>query len=60
MNRRHMKGVVDPITLGFILSIVGSVTALSVDSPNSTDKVAMQGSIEKTELVAQQPPLKSE
>ena len=60
MNRRLMKGFVDPITLGFILSIVGTTTVLSLDKHDSTDKVAKQDSIEKVELVAQQPVLKSE
>lgn len=60
MNRRHMKGFVDPITLGFILSLVGSATVLTLDKPSSTDQVAKQSSIEKVELMAQQPTLKSE
>ena len=60
MNRRHMKGFVDPITLGFILSIVGTSTVLSLDKNDATDQVAKQDSIEKVELIAQQPVLKSE
>ena len=60
MNRRLMKGFVDPITLGFILSIVGTTTVLTLDKPDSTDKVAKQDSIDKVELVAQQPAVKSE
>jgi hypothetical protein len=60
MNRRHMKGFIDPITLGFILSIVGTTTVLNLDKNDSTDKVAKQDSIEKVELIAQQPVLKSE
>jgi hypothetical protein len=55
-----MKGFVDPITLGFILSIVGSATVLTLDKPDSTDQVAKQDSIEKVELVAQQPAVKDE
>jgi hypothetical protein len=55
-----MKGFVDPITLGFILSLVGSATVLTLDKPSSTDQVAKQSSIEKVELMAQQPTLKSE
>ena len=60
MTRKHMQGFVDPITLGFILSIVGSVTVLSLEKPGSTDQVAKQDSMEKIELIAQQPALKSE
>ena len=59
MNRKHMKGFVDPITLGFILSILGTSTVLTLDKPDATDQVA-KDSIEKVELVAQQPVLKSE
>jgi hypothetical protein len=55
-----MKGFIDPITLGFILSIVGTTTVLNLDKNDSTDKVAKQDSIEKVELIAQQPVLKSE
>ena len=54
-----MKGFVDPITLGFILSILGTSTVLTLDKPDATDQVA-KDSIEKVELVAQQPVLKSE
>jgi len=60
MNRKHMKGFIDPITLGFILSIVGSTAVLTLDKNDSTDKVAKQDSIEKVELIAQQPVMKSE
>ena len=60
MNRKHMKGFIDPITLGFILSIVGGATVLSLEKNDSTDQVAKQDTIEKVELVAQQPVLKSE
>ncbi|MGD8931245.1 MAG: hypothetical protein PVI52_01655 [Chromatiales bacterium] len=55
MNRKQMKGFIDPITLGFILTIVGGATVLTLDKPNSTDQVAQQDSIEKVELIAQQP-----
>jgi hypothetical protein len=60
MNRKQMKGFVDPITLGFILSIVGSTTVLTMDKNDSTDQAAKQDSIEKVELIAQQPVMKSE
>ena len=60
MNRRHMKGFFDPITLGFILSIVGGVTVLSVEKNSTPDEVVTQNAIEKVELVAQQPSLKSD
>ena len=60
MNRRLMKGFIDPITLGFILSIVGSTTVLTLDKHDSADKVAKQDSVQKVELIAQQPVLKSE
>jgi len=60
MNRKHMKGFIDPITLGFILSIVGSATVLTFDKPASSDQVAKQDSIDKVELVAQQPAVKGE
>jgi hypothetical protein len=59
-NRKSMKGVVDPITLGFILSIIGSATVLSLEGPYAADEVAKQDAIEKAELVAQQPTSESE
>ena len=30
MNKRQMRGFLDPISLGFILAITGTVTALSL------------------------------
>jgi hypothetical protein len=60
MNRKQMKGFIDPITLGFILSIVGTTTVLTLDKPHSTDQVAKQDTIEQVEVVAHQPVLKSE
>lgn len=30
MNKRHMHGFLDPISLGFILALAGTATALSL------------------------------
>ena len=32
MNKRRMRGFLDPISLGFVLAIAGTVTALSLHS----------------------------
>ncbi|MCB1772802.1 MAG: hypothetical protein KDI88_04235 [Gammaproteobacteria bacterium] len=40
MLTTRMKGFIDPITLGFIVAIVGTATALSLDKPDDASTVA--------------------
>ena len=55
MNKRRMRGFLDPISLGFILAITGTVTALSLHSTadqKSETQVGMNSQqIVQTQLV---------
>jgi hypothetical protein len=50
-----MHGIVDPITLGFILSLVGSVTVLSLETPGSSDQIEQQVTTDSVEMSQQLP-----
>jgi hypothetical protein len=40
----RMKGFIDPITLGFIVALIGTATALALDAPEDTSTVASNAS----------------
>jgi hypothetical protein len=50
MDKRSMQGFVDPITLGFILSIVGSVTVLSLEPSKSSDQQGQKVAADSVEM----------
>ena len=47
MNKRHMRGIIDPISVAFILSIVGSATALHIESTDSKEQVSQKAPVEQ-------------
>ena len=53
MNKRHMRGFLDPISLGFILAITGTVTALSLH-PTAAQKDLVQVGMDSHQVVQTQ------
>ena len=52
MNKQRMRGVFDPITVAFILAIVGTIASLSLDSGDTSSQDQSQTKAEVTESVA--------
>ena len=50
-NLRKTRGVVDPYTLGFIISIIGSITAHAVHSNDQQSSEQAESETTPTELV---------
>lgn len=42
MSLKRMKGVVDPITLGFIIAVLGTATVLTFDKAEADVETAAQ------------------
>ena len=53
MNKKQMHGFIDPISIGFILAITGTLTALNVHTPSEQNN--MQASVKMTQVVDQTP-----
>lgn len=53
MNRRRMFGFLDPISLGFILAIAGTVSALSFGHPSAKND-GSQASAASQQVLQQQ------
>ena len=54
MDKRRMHGILDPITLGFVLSILGGVSVLTLEKQGSDAQTAQQaqsGSVEMSQQV---------
>ena len=49
MNKRHMKGAVDPITLAFVLAILGATASMTLDDEDKSS----QNHAETTEDIAE-------
>ncbi len=52
MNKKRMSGVFDPITVAFILAIVGTIASLSLDGGNPSSQDQSQSAVVTTESVA--------
>jgi hypothetical protein len=40
--RNKMKGIIDPISLGFLVALLGTLTAVGVDRPAGNEAVPAQ------------------
>lgn len=45
MTIKKMRGVVDPLTLGLLLTIVSTVTVLSLDTPRVDNPTAAESAV---------------
>ena len=49
MSKKRMHGFLDPITLGFVLSIVGSVSVLTLEKTGPSDQTVKVDSVEMSQ-----------
>jgi hypothetical protein len=51
MSPKRMKGFIDPISLGFVIAMLGTAAVLSLDKADADVDVAAQG-VQASELEA--------
>lgn len=51
MKKQQMRGFLDPITLGFVLSILGTATALTLDVDSQVSQNDMKAQVTLEESV---------